>query len=236
MDVDTLSDQDLRRLLKEHGVNSPVTASTRNVLKNKLSKVISETTYSEDNYTVEEVETSSSELISEPYVNEKDLNNSIVVEEVVNAASCMVTDAGCNTSQDYTRRITTEVHTPARNERRFEEDLSKYEYTPTTNSLRYAHNSYPCDDDLRRRPLNTPHRDATEESTSRIEKKTYVSNSTTATTAESNSSWTRWLCNRFLLLLVLVLVLTAVLVYFHMDENPLPIIHEKPASTKQPKS
>lgn len=40
MEVDSLSDQDLRRLLREHGVNSPVTDSTRNVLRKKLCKYI----------------------------------------------------------------------------------------------------------------------------------------------------------------------------------------------------
>ena len=140
MEVDTLSDQDLRRLLREHGVNSPITDSTRNVLRKKLSKVMAET--ESTNYTtVEEVETS----------------------------TCVVTDGDCNTSQDFTHQklTSTEVHTPARET--YEEDLTNYEYTPTT--MRYARNHYPSDDELRRRPLNTP-RVGMDDNTSKTVKKT----------------------------------------------------------------
>lgn len=223
--MDSLSDFELRKMLVDYGVHDgPVTPTTRHVLQNRLSKVLSQHS---ERPQVEVTETQSSETYSETYS----------VEEVLDTAACLVTeDAGTDPCEDtpepyqrHTEIHETPVYDPSAEATSSEvkearTTLTYESYTPNTQGLRYARNSYPCSDDLRRRPLNTPKQQVVEHT--RSERVATVKSAPVVVVedAASKSSVKSWLCNRFFLILLLVVVCFLVLVYYHMEHNEIQLI------------
>lgn len=244
MELGTLSDHDLREMLKAHGVNAgPVTTSTRTVLQKKLFKVISadsETvtqSYSEEKFEsrqnnglVEEVTSSvASEVVGEledvgQYYNDNvnhgardelpaytnDMNEEV---DDFSYSSQIDTPSPSNHQDEVIGRISPEPQLLSYNEQI---------KTPSRTSLRYAPDSYPSSDNLRRRPLSTP-RVAVVERVTAAERVSSLSKVEKITKKDDHvvvkpSKW-RWLCNRLLLLFIVAVILLVLLVYYHMDNQ-----------------
>jgi len=215
-------------MLVEHGVHDgPVTPTTRHVLQNKLSKVMSQ-----QNGTYQQMDT---------YEQMDTYSDTYTVEEVMNTAACLVTEEASSEPLQATEgfQTYTEIHETPVVYDHSEADLIRedsesqayeprpYEYTPTSQTLRYARDSYPSADNLRRRPLNTPKTTVVEHTSSMKVEKTHATSSTCSTTSGATCKKTSWICNRVFLIIILLVLCFVAVVYYHMEHND---IHSIPAA------
>jgi len=148
--------------------------------------------------------------------------------------------SAASTPQPTTYTTRTEIHDTPSYEQRSEASTTTYEHTPSTH-FRYARESYPSADDLRRRPLNTPNierqttRTTTTTTAANVKSAAVVSTTETTTATKTKS---KWYCNRVFLLLLFIIVCFVIVVYYHMEHNDglqfLPPSPPTPTATAAP--
>jgi len=203
----------------EYGVhNGPVTPTTRNVLQNKLSRVMSQRHGLNDGEVRVE---SQSNGYSESYVVQESTTEYAVREsstETYAVEEALDTSAAADDFPEADLlHQEVESHLPAS-----KSTTTSYEYRSTPKStLRYARDSYPSANDLRRRPLNTP---VIERSAKSTVEKTHSESVTTALPPKAKVNKSRWYCSVVFLVLLLILVCFVVIVYYHMEHDEMKLM------------